>query len=141
MSTDRASSSRTVVVAVATPLLVLAWLIVPAYLVFGAAVAGAAWLGEQPSPAEQAQAVRLLWAAAAAAIGFPLIGFVIGMWARRPGLLWAFGVMTALGLVAAAVVLEPQLRDAREAWQQQQYSRSPVHCQEHSGGDNRCPGG
>jgi hypothetical protein len=71
-----------------------------------------------------------------AAIGIPAAGLVVSWWTTRQRNAVAFGVALAIGLLLAVPVLDsiPAPQPTPDA---------PVHhvCQEHSGGDNRCPGG
>lgn len=97
--------------------------------------------GTPPTDAEQ-QRAGWLALAAAAAVGLPVLGFVLAVRAgTRPGM-WTFALMGAVGLAVAAVltvgVALPALRDATPS---PQPSSTRSVCQEHSGGDNRCPGG
>lgn len=51
--------------------LAIAWVLLPPYLMFGAMISAAPFLGEQPSAAEQAQAAQLAMAAFALAAALP----------------------------------------------------------------------
>ena len=120
-------------------LLWVAWLLVPAGLVVAAIGNLLAFFGELPTEAEQAEARRLFVLAAVAAVGIPVVGLLVSLRTRRQGSAVAFGVAAAFALVGALVLVVGGARSA---------PRSAVPpsdpggtCQEHSGGDNRCPGG
>jgi hypothetical protein len=120
-------------------LLWLAWLLVPAGLVVAAMGSLLTFFGELPTEAERADARRLFVLAAVAAVAVPVIGLLGSLRVRRHGSAAAFGSAAVVGLVAAAVlVVGTAPREPRSAIP----SRDPGGaCQEHSGGDTRCPGG
>jgi hypothetical protein len=116
----------------------IAWVLVP-LLLAGAAVASVmTFFGELPTPAEEAQADRLLVAAALVAIGLPLGGILLSAWRDRATSAAAFAVALGIGLLASVPVFHLAAPDRAP-------SAIPAHsgggCQEHSGGDTRCPGG
>ena len=117
----------------------VAWVLVPLLLAGEALASGISFLGEQPTAAELAQADRLFVAAALTAAGLPLIGILVGAWHDRRASAAAFAVALGLGLLVAVPVLHVVDHGPPA-------SAIPTHspggaCQEHSGGDNRCPGG
>jgi hypothetical protein len=124
-----------------TALLVLiwaAWVLVP-LLLAGAAVASLlTFFGEVPAPAEEASADRFLVAAAVTGICLPLAGVVLSAWRDRRASAAAFSVALGIGLLASVPVFQLAVPDRAP-------SAIPSHsgggCQEHSGGDTRCPGG
>lgn len=116
----------------------VAWVFAPLLLAVAAVGSVVTFLGEQPTAAEQAQADRLLVAAALAAVCLPLAGLVLSAWHERSGSAAAFAVALGIGLLAVVAVLHGVGRGPAP-------SAIPHHstggaCQEHSGGDNRCPG-
>ncbi len=93
------------------------------------------FLGEQVSPEQQrATTVGLIWAAVFCA-GAPIVGFVVAGLARSRRALRLYGVAIVIGLLPGLY------------WTAQVDARNPPPvervstCQEHSGGDTRCPGG
>ena len=120
-------------------LLWVAWVLVPAGLVVAAIGSLLTFFGELPTEAEQAEARRLLVLAAVAAVAIPVVGLLVSLRTRRQASATAFGSAVAFALVGAVVLVlgtaPPEPRSAIP-------SREPGGaCQEHSGGDNRCPGG
>jgi hypothetical protein len=120
-------------------LLWAAWVLVPLGLVVSAMGSLLAFFGELPTEAEKAQATRLLVLAAVAAVAIPVVGLIVSLRAGRQGSAAAFVVAGGLSFVAAAVLVVGTARSEPR-------SAIPVHdpggaCQEHSGGDTRCPGG
>jgi hypothetical protein len=120
-------------------LLWLAWVLVPVGLVVSAMGSLLTFFGELPTEAEKAQATRLLVLAAVAAVAIPAIGLIMSLRAGRQGSAAAFVVAGGLSLVAAVLLVIGTARP-------EPGSAIPVHdpggaCQEHSGGDTRCPGG
>jgi hypothetical protein len=92
-----------------------------------------------PTDAERAAARQKFVTAAVLAMAVPLAGVVLSVRGRRSGSTTAFAVAGAVGLVLAGLVVlgtaEPEPRSAIPV-------RDPGGaCQEHSGGDTRCPGG
>ena len=65
------------------------------------------------------------------------IGVVLGLWWRRRLAAGLFGVAAVAALVVGLTgyVLAAEDQPDRPAWED-----APRSCQEHSGGDNRCPG-
>jgi hypothetical protein len=116
----------------------VAWVLVP-LLFAGAAVASlVTFLGEPATPAEEASADRLFVAAAVTAVCLPLAGILLSALRDRRGSAAAFSVALGVGLLASVPVFQVVLPDRAP-------SAIPSHsgggCQEHSGGDTRCPGG
>ncbi|TFV82912.1 hypothetical protein [Blastococcus sp. CT_GayMR16] len=120
-------------------LLWVAWVLVPAGLAAGALGSLLTFFGEGPTEAERADARRLFVLAAIAGVAIPVAGLIVSLRARRQGSATAFGFAAALAFIGAVLVLigtSPR----------QPGSAVPSHapggaCQEHSGGDTRCPGG
>lgn len=105
-------------------------------LLFVLAVAqSVTFLGEQVSPEQQrATAVGLVWAAVCCA-GAPMVGFGVAGLARSGRALRLYGVAVVIGLLP--VLYWGAHVDARNPPPVERVST----CQEHSGGDTRCPGG
>ena len=136
MQRDQASASQTTGWFV---LLWLAWVLVPAYLFVAAVTSVPLFTGEQPTAAEEAQADRLLLLAALAAVAIPVVGLIMSLRARRQGSAAAFVLAGGLSLIAAGLLVVGM---AKQQPRSAIPSRDPGGaCQEHSGGDNRCPGG
>ena len=136
MRRDQASASQTTGWFV---LLWLAWLLVPANLFVAAVTSVPLFTGEEPTAAEEAQANRLFLLAALVAVAIPVVGLSMSLRARRQGSAAAFVLAGGMALIAAVLLVvgmaKPEPRSAIP-------SRDPGGaCQEHSGGDNRCPGG
>ena len=114
----------------------LAWVLVPPLLVFGGAIGAAPFFGEQPTAAERSQATTLYLVAAVLALGLPLLGLVLS-WRTRRVAAACFGAALVVALVPVGLLLAEEVRGAGT------YAPDPGPpvCQEHSGGDNRCPGG
>jgi hypothetical protein len=129
---DRSGSGTPALLA----LLWVGWFLVPPVL-FLAAMAQMPWFSaESPTVAQEAAADRYLVAAVLAAIAVPLIGVVVSLRTARGVHAVVFGVALTIGALLAVPVLG-EAQDDR--WNPDAPAR-PV-CQEHSGGDNRCPGG
>jgi hypothetical protein len=116
----------------------VAWVLVP-LLLAGAAVASlVTFLGEPPTSAEEASGDRFLVAAATTAVCLPLAGILLSAWRDRRVSAAAFSVALGVGLLASVPVFQVVVPDRAP-------SAIPSHsgggCQEHSGGDTRCPGG
>ncbi|MGY1857446.1 hypothetical protein [Modestobacter sp. SYSU DS0290] len=124
-------------------LLALAWVVVPTVLVLGIAWDAVSWAGSLPFAGnttwhEQAVAhERAVWATVVGA-GVPLVGVVLGLVWRRGALVAVSGIAAAAGLAGGFTLL--RLVSPSEAPAPVPDNRPPV-CQEHSGGDTRCPGG
>ncbi|MGY1740875.1 MULTISPECIES: hypothetical protein [unclassified Blastococcus] len=113
------------------------WVLVPVGLAVAALGNLLTFFGEQPTEAEQADARRLFVLAAGVAVAIPLVGLVASLRAQRRGSAVAFGCALAVaGVVALAVAVA-----AARAAPDEVAPREPGGCQEHSGGDTRCPGG
>ncbi|TFV53820.1 hypothetical protein [Blastococcus sp. TF02A-35] len=98
---------------------------------------GITFFGEQPTEwggrdEAQGDALRLAWISL-----LPTAGLVLALNRRRPVLAALYGAAALLGLVAALVAHDWVTPD-QPSWQQDD---RPRVCQEHSGGDTRCPGG
>jgi hypothetical protein len=120
-------------------LLWLAWVLVPAVLVVQALGSLLTFFGELPTAAEQAEARRLLVIATVVGVAIPVVGLIMSLRARRQGSAAAFAVAGSLAFIAFVVVV---VGTAPAAPRSAIPSRDPGGaCQEHSGGDNRCPGG
>ena len=115
----------------------LAWVVVPPLLVFGGAIGAAPFLGEQPTAAEQSQATTLFVVAAVLALGLPLLGVVL-TWRTRKAAAACFGAAVIVVSIPLALLLAPEFRGDGGG---STLDHGPPVCQEHSGGDNRCPGG
>jgi hypothetical protein len=120
-------------------LLWTAWVPVPAGLVIAALGSLLTFFGELPTDAERADARRLLVLAAVVAVAIPVVGLVLALRIRRRGSATAFGCALAVGVVAGLVLIAGTApRVPRSAVPT---PRPGGACQEHSGGDTRCPGG
>ena len=120
-------------------LLWIGWVILPPVLLVGSLLSTWNLYGEPPSPGQEQQAS--VWGAAAAglALGLPLLGIWLSARADRSGSALAFAVALTLGVLAVGLVAH--LLQAPEPRSAVPVDRGPVGCQEHSGGDTRCPGG
>jgi hypothetical protein len=116
----------------------LAWVLAPPLLVLGGAVGSAPFFGQQPTAAERAQSTTLYLVAAALALGLPFAGLVL-TWRTRKVAAACFGAALVVVAVPVALLLGPELGNAGPAGPSP--DPGPPVCQEHSGGDNRCPGG
>ncbi|MCZ2821319.1 hypothetical protein O2V63_13320 [Modestobacter sp. VKM Ac-2977] len=134
----RLSGDRPARTSSATLLLILvAWVVVPPLLAFGGAIGAAPFLGEQPTTAERAQATGLFVVAAVLALGLPLLGVML-TWRTRKAAAACFGA----AMIVVAILIAPLLaQEFRGDVGGAQVDSGPPVCQEHSGGDNRCPGG
>jgi hypothetical protein len=122
------------------------WALGTPYLTLGWMFAAAPLFGEQPTAAELAQAHRFLLGALACAFLVPVLGLTLALLSGRR--LAAVVFAGALGLsVLAAGALGLLSRDSLRSLRDELLPptstslRGPIPCQEHSGGDNRCPGG
>jgi hypothetical protein len=127
-------------------LLGLAWALGTPVLAYGVMIAAAPFFGEQPTAAEVARSHRLLLGAVACGVLAPLAGVVLALWSGRRAAAVAFAVALAVSLVAGTatgLVSRDSLRTVRDQLRPPTSTSrpGPVTCQEHSGGDNRCPGG
>jgi hypothetical protein len=116
----------------------LAWVLVPPLLVFGGAMTSAPFFGEQPTAADRAESSTLYLVAAALALGLPLLGLVL-TWRTRTIAAAFFGAALVVVAVPVALLLGSELRNADPS--RPAPDPGPPVCQEHSGGDTRCPGG
>jgi hypothetical protein len=114
----------------------LAWVLVPPLLLFGGAMTSAPFFGEQPTPADRSQSAALYLVAAVLALGLPFVGLLL-TWRTRRVAAACFGA--ALAVVAIPVALLLGRGDA--GLDGPVPDQGPPVCQEHSGGDTRCPGG
>ena len=96
----------------------------------------APFLGEQPTAADRSQSAALYLVAAVLTLGLPFVGLLL-TWRTRRVAAACFGVALAVVAIPAALLLgrgdaglDGPVPDQR-----------PSVCQEHSGGDTRCPGG
>lgn len=120
------------------PVLALGWLVGVGGLVLQALGATLTFLGEVPTPEDRALAARYLVAAAWLAAVLPVLGTVLAVLARSRAGVVVFAVLLVLGLTLAGLVAV----DRHRARLREPQPRPPVTgCQEHSGGDTRCPGG
>ncbi len=120
-------------------LLWTAWLLLPAYLVLAGMGELLSFFGEVPTDADRESARRSFLTAGAAAAGIPLLGAAVAACTRRTRSASVFGVAAVAGLLGAVLLVvataPPEPRSAIPV------DRGGGPCQEHSGGDNRCPGG
>jgi hypothetical protein len=122
------------------PLLGVAWVLVPPYLGFGAVIMSASFFGDEPDAAQRTQATLLLWGAVTTAVVLPLAGLLLARRLRRRGAVGFFATALTIGTLIALLTGGARLW----TWAEQQpapTSGVTGGCQEHSGGDNRCPGG
>ncbi len=139
MESVRTNNTARALLEVGLVLLGLAWLVLPAWFVFGAAITSASFFGDSPSASDQAEAGRLLVRAGITAVVLPALGLAVASWLGRTGARAVFGVALAIGAVAAVVLIgaAPQVAGEVPA----PAPTSSPRCQEHSGGDTTCPGG
>ena len=95
------------------------------------------FFGESATPEELAESRRLLRLAAVIGPAVPLVGLLLALWVRRRGVVIYFVVLLVLGSLFAGLVGFDELG----RWEPAPVDPGPRGCQEHSGGDNRCPGG
>ncbi|MET0693868.1 MAG: hypothetical protein ABWX96_03935 [Propionibacteriaceae bacterium] len=121
------------------PLAIIAWLLGTVVLLGNAFAATLTFFGETATAEEQATSEHYLVAAAWVAVALPLVGLVSAALGRsRPGT-WVCALALLVGLgFAGLVVLSVHEHHRHDP--QPPRPRVTV-CQEHSGGDNRCPGG
>ena len=113
----------------------LAWVLVPPLLLFGGAMTSAPFFGEQPTAADRSQSAGLYLVAAVLALGLPFVGVLL-TWRTRRVAAACFGVALLVVAIPVALLLGRGVGDAGPA-----PDTGPPVCQEHSGGDTRCPGG
>ncbi|CAL9535724.1 hypothetical protein SUDANB95_04092 [Actinosynnema sp. ALI-1.44] len=113
----------------------LLWVLTVPLLAFQAALS-VPLLGGVPTEAQLARRELLSTWAERAAIGVPLLGLVAAVLLKR----WMAAIVlgSVLLFTAGAMVIEG-VRDAVRSRPTVVYG--PGGCQEHSGGDTRCPGG
>jgi cobalamin biosynthesis protein CobD/CbiB len=127
-------------------LLGVTWALGTPVLAYGSMFAAAPLFGEQPTAAELAQAHRFLLGALACGLLVPLAGLSLAALARRRAAAVVFAGALGLSVLAAGalgLLSRDSLRSLRDelAPPTSTSLRGPIPCQEHSGGDNRCPGG
>ena len=121
------------------PLLGAAWFVAVPALVLDGFGQSLTFFGESATAAELAATERLLETAAAVAVGLPLLGLALAFAIRSRGGGWTFAVLLVLGLAVALLVgWNVHLRHRNDP---PPPSPPITGCQEHSGGDTRCPGG
>lgn len=88
-------------------LLAVAWVLVPPYLVFAAAITGAPFLGEAPTAAEQAQSAQLLLGAFVVAAAAPWTNWALATACGWPGAarFWAAAGVLSGSTVAVLALL------------------------------------
>jgi hypothetical protein len=124
----------------------LAWGFGTPVLWYGAAITGAAFFGEPPSPAEQQAATRLfLWTLACGFV-VPSAGLVLALATRRgvaAGLLAVALALSVAGGMATGTLSRDSARELRDHLNPPATTtdRWPRSCQEHSGPPTTCPGG
>jgi hypothetical protein len=118
-------------------LLWVAWLLVPAGLVLAAIGEVLTFLGQQPTAAERVASDRYLLAAAVTVVCLPVAGIVLSAALDRRVSAVAFSVALGVGLLLSV----PVLRTFASGPAPSVVPSHPGGCQEHSGGDARCPGG
>jgi hypothetical protein len=124
--------------AVFLALLWVVWVGAPVVLWFGAVMSLANFLGEPPTAADEQEALRWAIVGAVFAVGVPLLGLGLSLRGRRRVSATGFGGAVVVGLILSTAVVWPFWTTVHPA-QPTVYERGG--CQEHSGGDNRCPGG
>jgi hypothetical protein len=119
----------------------------------GTPVLGYSWMfaaaplfGDQPTAAELAQAHRLLLVTLACGFLMPSVGLLLAALSGRRWAALAFAGALGLSLLAAGqlgLLSRDSLRSLRDELTPPTSTtvRRPIPCQEHSGGDTRCPGG
>jgi hypothetical protein len=127
-------------------LLGVVWALGTPVLGYGWMFAAAPLFGEQPTAAELAQAHRLLLGALACGFLVPFVGLSLAALSGRKLVALAFAGALGLSLLAAGelgLLSRDSLRSLRDQLTPPTSTsvRRPIPCQEHSGGDNRCPGG
>ena len=109
-------------------------LVVATWLMWSGFLAGAHFFGETPTPSQQHRATVDFRAAAVVALACSAVGVAVA-WRRRSRAVRVLcGATGVLALVGAVLVFSAPTEEPTPA-------PSPVHCQEHSGGDTVCPGG
>ena len=120
-------------------LLGLAWGVLVPVMTAQALLSTAAFFGQQPSVADHLQQHRLFAHALALSAALGVVGLALSVWGRSVGGGWVFAVLLVPTLVLALLWL-----GTMPASSVHDPTPSRTHqgaCQEHSGGDTRCPGG
>lgn len=113
--------------------LFLLWIVASVVLLLWAAEPTLTFLGDVATAEERAlHESRLTWAFVGSTV-LAVVGLALAIGGRRPG--WAAVFVVALLVVGAAWVAE-----TAQGWTPSS-DDGPPPCAEHSGGDNRCPGG
>ncbi|MBM7773954.1 apolipoprotein N-acyltransferase [Actinokineospora baliensis] len=117
-------------------LLFFTWLFAVPALALESALSGWSFMGS-PSAAALAKSDRLAMWAEILAVAVPLVGVVLALITRRNAPMRVFGTILFLSVVVIGCVWVAESRHNPAP------APTPVYrgCQEHSGGDNRCPGG
>jgi hypothetical protein len=134
-TTDDAAGGRTVLLG----FLWLGWVLLPPGFFVWGTLRTWSLFGQPVPPDLEQEAFSWVLAAVALAVGLPLIGLCLTVGTGRRVSAVAFAVALVAGLLVAGLVLEshPAARPVPEV----PAERTGVVCQEHSGGDTRCPGG
>ena len=134
-TTGQAEGRRTAILV----LLWLGWVLLTPFLALGSLLATWDLYVEPPAPADGQQALVLGLAAVGVAVLVPLLGLWLSVRAGRRGSAVCFSIAATVGLALGGLVLvgdgDPGPRSAVPV------DRGGGACQEHSGGDTRCPGG
>ena len=117
----------------------LGWVLLPPVLLAWSELSTWTLYGEPVPPEEERRAFLWALAALALAVGLPLLGLCLTVGTGSRGSPVAFGVALALGIAVAGLVLHTH--QAQQPGPADPVDRGGGACQEHSGGDNRCPGG
>jgi predicted exporter len=117
--------------------LVVGALLVTPYLALQAFASGFTFMGT-PTAERLAAAKRYSTAALLVGTIVPIVGITATAYTGQRGLRWLFGIVLTITLIGGLAWAE-HLSDERRL--PPAPSGPPAGCQEHSGGDNRCPGG
>jgi hypothetical protein len=119
-------------------LLTVLWVVGVPYLLLSGAMSGWQFKSYEPRSAESvAAAARYYLAAGIVAVVLPLLVTVIALYGRRT-------LMATIYLILTLIALMPVLTltaSGGTPFERTPPSYGPGACQEHSGGDTRCPGG
>ena len=123
-----------------------AWALGTPVLAYGWMFAAAPLFGEQPTAADLAQAHRFLLGTLACGFLVPFVGLSLAALSRRRTAAVLFAGAFGLSVLAAGalgLLSRDSLRSLRDELVPPTSTSvpRPTVCQEHSGGDNRCPGG